>query len=172
MLLFDLEADGLLKDLSVIHCLAIHDTETGVTTTYNNQGSKAPIAKGVRELHEAEAIGGHNIIGYDIPVIKKMYSWFRNPPILIDTLLLSRLIHSDMLSVDKKITPPHMPLKLYGRHSLEAYGYRLREYKGSFCERTDWKEWSPEMEEYMEQDVRVTVKLWNHFHQALFSQNG
>ena len=27
-----------------------------------------------------------------------------------------------------------MPLQLYGRHSLEAYGYRLGEYKGKFVD--------------------------------------
>ena len=56
-----------------------------------------------------------------------------------------------------------MPLQLYGRHSLEAYGYRLGEYKGGFAKQTDWKEWSQDMEDYMVQDVQVTHKLWIHF---------
>ena len=56
-----------------------------------------------------------------------------------------------------------MPLQLYGRHSLEAYGYRLGEYKGNFSQSTDWKEWSQEMEDYCVQDVNVTEKLWKHF---------
>ena len=37
-----------------------------------------------------------------------------------------------MIEVDKKHKLEDMPLKLYGRHSLEAYGYRLGEYKGEF----------------------------------------
>ena len=60
-----------------------------------------------------------------------------------------------------------MPLQLYGRHSLEAYGHRLKCYKGSFGKTTDWSEWSQEMEDYMEQDVVVTTKLWHHFHRYL-----
>ena len=59
-----------------------------------------------------------------------------------------------------------MPLKLYGRHSLEAYGYRLGEFKGEFCATADWQEWSQEMEDY-EQDCNVTHKLWKHFHKYL-----
>ena len=55
-----------------------------------------------------------------------------------------------------------MPLQLYGRHSLESYGYRLGEYKGGFAKDTDWQEWSQEMEDYA-QDVNVTVKLCQHF---------
>ena len=31
-------------------------------------------------------------------------------------------------------------LQLYGRHSLEAYGYRLGEYKGDFGKHSDWQD--------------------------------
>ena len=104
-------------------------------------------------LTDADSIIGHNIIGYDLPVISKLYSWFTNPGTVIDTLLLSRLYHSDMMKLDKKHNWKHMPLKLYGRHSLESYGYRLGEFKGAFGSTTDWKEWSQEMEDYCVQDV-------------------
>jgi len=167
MLIFDLETNGLLQDMTCIHCLAIYDSDTKETTTYNNQGSKSPIIRGIQRLNDTSVICGHNIIGFDIPVIKKIYPWFITPPVVLDTLILSRLIHSDMMSVDKMMNIDNMPLKFYGRHSLESYGYRLKEYKGSFCETTDWKEWSPEMEVYLEQDVKVTVKLWNHFKKYL-----
>jgi len=56
-----------------------------------------------------------------------------------------------------------MPKKLYGRHSLEAYGYRLGLNKGDFCHDADWSEWSQEMEDYCIQDVKVTTKLCDHF---------
>ena len=67
------------------------------------------------------------------------------------------------MDIDKKRQWRHMPLQLYGRHSLEAYGYRLGEYKGDFGKTSDWKEWSQEMQDYMKQDVVVTNKLWKHF---------
>ena len=162
-LIFDLETDGLLKDVSTIHCLAIYDINTKETLTYNDTGNQEPVVRGIQRLADSDCIIGHNIIGYDLPVIRKLYSWFESPSCTIDTLLLSRLYHTNMMAVDKKHNWQHMPLKLYGRHSLESYGYRLGEFKGEFGKTSDWKEWSEEMENYCVQDVNVTTKLWNHF---------
>ena len=166
-LIFDLETDGLLHDLTCIHCLVIYDVEADQTLCYNDQGNKEPIVRGIARLEDADTIIGHNIINYDIPVISKLYPWFQNSGRVLDTLVLSRLYHADILSVDKKRNWKHMPLQLYGRHSLEAYGYRLGEYKGEYGKTTDWKEWSQQMEDYCVQDVVVTRKLCNHFHPYL-----
>jgi hypothetical protein len=68
-----------------------------------------------------------------------------------------------MMEIDKRRNIPRMPLQLYGRHSLEAYGYRLGEYKGEFGKTTDWQDWSQEMQDYCVQDVHVTTKLCEHF---------
>jgi len=162
-LIFDLETNGLLYDLSCIHCLVIYDLEADQTLVYNDEGNQEPIVRGITRLEEADCIIGHNIIGYDIPAIKKLYPWFKEPGVVMDTLLLSRLYHTDLLAIDKKRNLQHMPVKLYGRHSLEAYGYRLGEYKGEFGKTTDWKEWSEDMQEYCVQDVTVTRKLCDHF---------
>jgi hypothetical protein len=161
-LLFDIETNGLYNNVTQIHCVAIKDLDNGQTYVFNDQGSKEPIVRGITMLEDAEVIIGHNIINYDIPVIQKFYPFFQAPQPL-DTLVLSRLYHPDILKTDKERNWAHMPLQLYGRHSLEAYGYRLGEYKGAFAKQTDWKEWSQDMEDYMVQDVQVTHKLWNHF---------
>ena len=161
-LVFDLETDGLLNDLTRVHCLVIHDLDTKQTFVFNDQGDQQPITRGVQMLEDAECIIGHNIIGYDIPVLRNLYPWFTAPS-AIDTLVISRVLHADILVVDQKRKWKNMPLQLYGRHSLEAYGHRLGEYKGNFGKTTDWKEWSQEMQDYMIQDVVVTTKLWHHF---------
>jgi DNA polymerase elongation subunit (family B) len=161
-LLFDIETDGLYRDVTCIHCVAIKDLDTDETFVFNDQGNQQPIARAITMLEDADAIVGHNVINYDIPVIQKFYGWFK-PPRTLDTLVLSRLYHPDILKVDQTRNLPHMPLQLYGRHSLEAYGYRLNEYKGGFAKHTDWKEWSQDMEDYCVQDLKVTHKLWNHF---------
>jgi DNA polymerase I-like protein with 3'-5' exonuclease and polymerase domains len=44
---------------------------------------------------------------------------------------------------------------------LEAWGYRLGDYKGEFGKTSDWSEWSQEMEDYCEQDVHVVETLFN-----------
>jgi len=89
----------------------------------------------------------------------------------VDTLVLSRIYHADMLKTDQKRKWGNMPPKLLGRHSLESYGYRLGVYKGEFGKDTDWKHWSQEMQDYCIQDVKVTQKLWQHFHPYLTSSN-
>ena len=161
-LVFDIETNGLLQDVTTIHCLAIHDLSTDQTLSYNDEGNQEPIVRGIQRLADADQIIGHNIIGYDIPVIRKLYPWFEKPYV-IDTLLLSRLYHPDMVNLDKKHVWDGMPLKLYGKHSLEAYGHRLKEHKGNYGSNSDWKTWSQEMEDYCIQDVKVTTKLWHHF---------
>jgi len=162
-LIFDLETNGLLHDVTRIHCLGIYDAETDQTLVYNDEGDTEPLTRGIQRLEDADLIVGHNIINYDIPVIRKLYPWFQNMGRVLDTLVLSRVCHADILKTDQKRKWKHMPLQLYGRHSLEAYGYRLGEYKGSFGKDTDWQEWSQEMQDYMVQDVVVTTKLWKHF---------
>ena len=131
MLVFDLETNGLLNDVTCIHCLVIYDSETDQTLVFNDNGSEEPIVRGIQLLETAEIICGHNVISYDIPVIEKLYPWFTPTALVIDTLLLSRLYHADMMAIDKRKQWTRMPQQMYGRHSLESYGYRLGEYKGS-----------------------------------------
>ncbi len=161
-LVFDIETNGLLHDLTTIHCIGIHDLTSGEDFAFNDVGGE-PITRGITMLEEACHIIGHNIINFDIPAIESLYPFFETKAIPIDTLLLSRLFHSNMLDIDRKRKWKDMRGLLYGRHSLEAYGYRLGTYKGTFGKETDWKEWSQEMEDYMMQDVAVTTKLWKHF---------
>ncbi len=167
MLVFDLETDGLYDDVTGIHCLVIYDSETDQTLVFNDEGSEEPISRGVQLLETADIICGHNVISYDIPVLQKVYPWFEPTALVVDTLLLSRLYHNNILDVDRKHSWDQMPSQLYGRHSLESYGYRLGEYKGSFGKNTDWQEWSQEMQDYCIQDVKVTTKLCDHFHPYL-----
>ena len=141
-LIFDIETNGLLYDVTHIHCLGIYDTETKQTLVYNDEGDTEPLTRGIQRLEDADLIVGHNIINYDIPVIRKLYPWFTNTGRVLDTLVLSRLYHADILKTDQTRKWNKMPLQLYGRHSLESYGYRLGEYKGDYGKTADWKEWS------------------------------
>ena len=54
-----------------------------------------------------------------------------------------------------------MPKRLYGSHSLAAWGHRLRNHKGDYS--GGWESWNEEMHEYMEQDVRLTAHLYRIF---------
>tara|TARA_R100000781_G_scaffold63910_1_gene40435 strand:+ start:259 stop:771 length:513 start_codon:yes stop_codon:yes gene_type:complete len=162
-----METNGLLNNATRIHCIALHWVKDNYTETFNDEcpgkGMSSPIVRALQWLETADVVVGHNIIGFDLPIAKKLHSWFNPSGTIIDTLLLSRLYHPNLLDIDKRHNWNHMPLQLYGRHSLEAYGYRLGEYKGNFSKTTDWKEWSQEMEDYCKQDVNVTKSLCEHF---------
>lgn len=165
-LVFDIETNGLYQQCTRIHCVGIKDIDTDEIFAFNDQGSQPPISQAITLLEDADHLIGHNIINFDIPVIQKFYPWFK-PKQCLDTLVLGRLIHPNIDKIDLIKKWPYMPLQLYGRQSLESYGYRLGVYKGSFCKNTDWKEWSQEMEDYCLQDLNVTHNLWDHFQKYL-----
>ena len=181
---FDLETNGLsfTTEDPRIHCIPLHWAEDKYTEGFNDEpytncpkdlpmGSNYSITTALSHLEVADVIVGHNIIGFDLPFINKLYPWFNPRGTIIDTLLLSRLYHPNLLDIDKKNAWKNMPTKLYGSHSLKAYGYRLGVYKGDFGETSDWKEWSQEMQDYCVQDVKVTEKLCDHFHPYLTGSN-
>jgi len=61
------------------------------------------------------------------------------------------------------IKKKYIPTKLYGSHSLKAWGYRLGMTKGDFNhETTDWSKFTDEMADYCAVDVALTSILFNH----------
>lgn len=160
MLTFDLESDGLLNEATVIHTLTIHDDENGRFTRYDKQA----VPQGLARLSEADAICGHNIITFDIPLINKLYPEWECPDIVIDTLVWARLACPNIKETDFGLfRKGRLNGKLIGSHSLEAWGYRLNILKGEYGKQENaWNAWTPEMSAYCEQDVRVTVRLYAH----------
>lgn len=159
-LVWDIETDNFLDKLTKIHCIATLDTETMQSRIYGPD----EVEDGIRSIMAADEIIGHNIITFDIPAIKKLYSWFSTDGLLVtDTLVLSRLICSDQKNDDymQGYTQEQFPRKLHGSHSLKAWGMRLGVYKGDFGEQ-GWDECTQEMLDYCQQDVVVTHKLWTH----------
>jgi len=176
-LAFDMETDGL--DSKRIHCIVTQDLDTGLVEEYNDEkyaedpkalpmASSYSICNGLSSIMACDNIVSHNGIAYDVAQAQKHYPFFRDLNAKHwDTLILSRFYHPNLLEIDLKRKWSYMPARLYGSHSLEAYGYRLKCYKGEFGKTTDWKEWSREMQEYCKQDVAVLVKLWEHFQKYL-----
>jgi DNA polymerase I-like protein with 3'-5' exonuclease and polymerase domains len=105
----------------------------------------------------ADLIIGHNVIRFDIPLIKKLYPWFEIQEDRVrDTLVCTRLLWPDI--AERDLAKGRALGKLTGSHSLEAWGKRLGNYKGDF--KGPWDTWTPVMQEYCEQDVAVTYDLW------------
>jgi len=165
-LAFDIETDGI--DSTYIHCMVTQDIDTGQVMEYNDQASKNySVVNGVCDLETATNIISHNGIMFDIPQIKKHFGFWEGKANHWDTLILSRFFHPDLLDIDLRRKWPYMPARLYGSHSLEAYGYRLRCFKDGFGKTTDWQNWSQEMQDYCRKDVAILCKLWGHFQKSL-----
>lgn len=153
MIVFDIETNALkIKDITKIWCCAINGGED--TSLYTKPDEWLSI------LENAEVLIGHNIVQYDIPAIQKMYPSFKPKGKVIDTLILGRMFYPDILDIDFKKKWETMPMKLYGRHSLEAYGHRLKLHK-KHADLEDFSKLSEELIERCKCDVDVNAKLWN-----------
>lgn len=158
--IFDLETDGFLEDVTKIHCMVINDTDTGAIDTYVGK----EVAAGIRHLEElsnnGQTIVGHNAIKFDIPVIDKLYPDNTiNHEYVEDTLVLSRLIYAHLSDIDAGLLQKgKIPGRLFGSHSLEAWGFRLGCHKGNY--EGGWETYSPDMLVYNVQDTVVTAQLY------------
>ena len=160
-LFFDLETDGL--DPDVIHCIAVGEEGHPVWSYGPDQ-----IKEGLEMLCKADELVAHNGLGYDFKVIEKLYpSWpFKGKR--TDTLVLSRLIRADLKNEDFEYNWGNdvMPKKFYGSHGLKAWGMRLQNrLEGDFLKGDydgGWEHWSQAMQDYCEQDVRVTMALYKY----------
>lgn len=174
MLIFDIETDGLLKDVTKVHCLCIYDTEEEKMYRYPPE----IVYKGVQKLQEAVRkfvrICGHNIINYDIPVLEKLYGFhipYRKRINVTDTLVYARLVYSNIDTIDIGLMKSgRLPKSLYKSQTLKAWGYRLGKLKGTYGEQEDaWDSYSPEMLDYNEQDVWVTKALFDKLETSNYS---
>lgn len=160
-LLFDLETDNLLDDVTTIWCLVARDIDTDDEFVYG----PTEIDKGLDLLRSASLLAGHNIAQYDLPVLQKLKGYVRpKRGGILDTLLWSRASFP-MLSIDdykRSLRNPDNAIepRLSGSHSLEAWGRRLGEHKGDIGK--DFSKYTPEMLEYCRQDVALNVTLLRH----------
>ena len=134
-LVFDIETDGL--ESNVVWCLVAQDVDSNQVWSYGPDD----IEEGVALLDKAEELSGHNIIGFDIPVLEKLTSFKLGNQKVVDTLVLSRLFN---------------PVR-EGGHSLAVWGSKLGLDKIEF---EDYEKFSNEMLEYCKRDVAVNAKVY------------
>ena len=135
-IVFDIEADGLHPNN--VWCIVAKELDGKIHTFDNTQ-----IHEGIKFLQEADTLIGHNIIGYDIPVLEKLYD-VKFDCKIEDTLVMSRLFN---------------PVRENG-HALKAWGWRVGMLKQEQPE--DFDSYTPEMLEYCIQDVKLNEAVYNY----------
>jgi len=133
MIVFDVEANGLLDTATKIHCLSY--TADGVTydTLFDYDGMRDLILS-------QQGLIGHNIIRYDVPLLEKILD------IKIEARLFDTLPMSWVLNYNRP------------KHGLESFG---EDYGIPKPVVTDWENLS--VEEYThrcEEDVKINWMLW------------
>jgi DNA polymerase I-like protein with 3'-5' exonuclease and polymerase domains len=185
-LIFDIETDGLLDTMTVIHSLVLRDADTGalVASCSDSDENLPSVAYGLGTLSGADEIIGHNVIRFDIPAIQKLYPGWAYRGRVIDTLMLARLWKTgDVLRIEDAERPGGtLPGRMFGAQSLEAWGMRFGVLKGGYSDwfkeqcaakgvpyndGDEWREWCPEMQDYCEQDTVVTLRLWQEVQHLL-----
>lgn len=168
MIIFDIESNAIedwanLSDLRTIHCISYTDDGHTVKSVTSDDGYEA-MEKVVRRMEKEDAVCGHNAVLFDVFALDKIFGF--KPKKVVDTHIMSSCIYPDLDATDwsyfVNICPLRSHPKLIGSHSLKAWGVRLKNFKGDFGEQGDWSKLTSEMVAYCEQDVHVTVSLYQH----------
>jgi len=134
-LVFDIETDGL--DATRIWCIVAQDVETKKIYKWRPND----IDSGLAFLANAEALIGHNIIGYDIPMIKQVTGKDLFNIKLHDTWVMSQTLN----------------YKRNHKHGLGGWGEHLGYNKLDF---SNWSEFSEEMLTYCVRDVELNTRVY------------
>lgn len=156
--IFDIEGNGLNElritkkgavesECDTIHLLVLRSYPDGEVQVFRNNGEEDTIAEGWAILREAETVIGHNIIGYDLPMLRRLYGGDVTGRVF-DTLVAARVLWPDA-----KNHP-------FGGNSLKAFGEHLKCWKGEYD--GGWEAWSQAMEDYCVQDTLVSAAIYGY----------
>lgn len=165
-LLFDCEGDGLLDTVTKVHCIAAADVDTRERFDWKPD----EIGQALEVMSTADTLIAHYGLGYDFPMLDKVRA-FKVPLVKQrDTMVLGRLIRADVKDTDAELVKAQkLPSTLYGKHSIEAWGYRLGRPK-LHTDIEDWSEWTPQIHERCIGDLDTNLLLWDYLKPDSYSQ--
>lgn len=156
---FDIEGNGLAelvidrkgqihKECDKIHLIVLRSYPDGKVKVYRCNDEEDTIAQGVVELCSADLIVGHNILQFDLPMLKRLYGAEPKGKVF-DTLVGARLLYPDA-----KNHP-------FGGNSVEMFA-KLFGSKKVGKEITDWSRWTPLMEKRCINDTEVQRRIFDY----------
>lgn len=151
----DAECDDLHPFVSRVFCVCVLELDSGAMHTY---------LEGDRERFLSESLRWtewitHNGLGYDYWVLWKL--WGIEFGIGPDTVNGRPVTHTDTLVLSRYLNPDRE-----GGHGLEAWGEKLGFPK---LEHKDFTQYTDEMRDYCQQDVRLTAKVYQALQQEMKS---
>lgn len=144
---FDAEADGLLDEATQIWCISFRTLDDELDASFG-PGQKE---EAIKYMKGCTTLIGHNVIGYDFPLMEKIWNYTYTGKV-IDTLVLSRMLKP------KRVVPVHAKDQRAGPHSLYAWGVRVGIDKPEY---DDWKNYTPEMLHRNQEDTRINVAVYH-----------
>ena len=146
-LVFDIETDGFLEDMTTCYVLVCQDAVTKRVYRYTDQPGGIAIKHGLDFMSKAKALIGHNIIGFDLMALEKLYGWKPSEHTsLIDTWVMSQTL---------QFNRSH-------KHGLAGWGKHLGYAK---IDNSEWaadgfKTYDPRMIDYCINDVKLNTKVY------------
>ena len=134
-IIFDIECDGLKP--TKLHCIVAKEVGGAI-----HEFPPHKIDEGIEFLKQADTLIGHNILRFDLDVIKKLTGVDLYNKNIEDTLVMSRLFK---------------PIRENG-HSLKVWGYRVNFAKQE--QPIDFNEYTPQMLEYCCNDVKLNELVY------------
>lgn len=142
----DLEANGFLENATRVHCGVFKEMNGEVVKFRPHQ-----VEEMLKYLDTVDVLIMHNGIGYDWPLLKKLYDYdYKGKK--VDTLIMSRLLNP------KRQVPFMCPNKKAGPHSIEAWGWRVGRGKP---EHNDWEVFSEQMLHRCYEDVEILALVYS-----------
>ena len=106
MIIADLETDGLLPELTKIHCAVLYNTEKDTYLELDPSN----IDQLPQILDKCSQLSFHNGVAFDLPAIEKVFQRTYTGPVF-DTLLASRILWPDRIGKNP--------------HSVESWGVQF-----------------------------------------------
>lgn len=152
-LIFDLEANGLSEEADRIWVLCCEVLETGARGEFLGNEHHRFVA--FLENNSVSTLVGHNIEGYDLPVLSKVWGFDATGFFVLDTFWLSSAALPDR----------------HAGHSLEAWAKRLTGVEPK-VEQERWDVFDPNMIVRCWGDVEITKALYRRLQEEFDAWTG